>query len=158
MPTGSPSTPTPFRTNAPTGQTHSRSQYEQEMWDDLANVVYMSRETSAPSTTGGTSDFYCSMDIPCPVKCRLQITMVVLPVSGLGGIRTWDAWIQVDGVDNWNVSAQDSGPGSAHSAAADTTVDVEPGTRTVRIRIIPNTTMSFNRKSLTVRRGRTPPS
>lgn len=150
--TGASSTPSPYRVGVPIVGTHSRSEYDKELWDDLANVIYYAESTAI--VNANTDGFFCSMDIPCPVKCRLEITAQAYADSD----ADWSGFIQIDGVDNHTTQPTVENNSTSILVSWFRCPDVEPGTHTVRIRVRPNITVGFYNVQLKVRRGRIPPS
>lgn len=158
--TGTPSTPSPYRTGEPNRQTHSRSQFEQELWDDIANVIYLAENAAPQTVAGGGSLIVCSLDIPCPVKCRLDIIAQSTAFLNAGTPPTfeWGAYVRVDGIDTIDMGFARQATNTGFPVTWFGAVDVDPGTRVVDIILYPDTTMDFYYKRLKVRRGRTPPS
>lgn len=155
--TGAASTPLPRR-----GQLNpTRRAYEEELWDDLANVVYYGDDagtTLAANTTYTTG----SIIVPAPVASRFELWGQVW-LYWSGGFQNARYVILVDGVEvgaQGVLGAYAPGADSVGGTVAYTEVyDVAPGDHTVQMKVFagpfgPN--VGAERFAWHVRRGRKP--
>lgn len=152
------STPQANRVN-PTQASILRNNYESELWDDNASVLWEAPTDLTIDTvnTGATLDV-CELEVGTQVDCRFHVIAQAHALVA-GGAGIWSGMITVDGVDQISSEVMRWPDGLSSNVVWTGTVDLTAGLHTLGIRLgvdAASVNIDFYNKRLIVRRGRKP--